>query len=170
MSDKNGKYFANNHTVLVCMFVICAVSCVILLCFGGFKTFLFDDISQIDIVYRDTLLEVIQNCKRLDCNPPLSHILSHFWLKCVPYGTVYLKIFNIIMVSIGTFICGCAAYRLNGSIAGIAVFLPWLFYIIKGSIQKQATFWPASPSFADVVELYIQLASGHIWLLCWVCF
>lgn len=264
MLDKKGKHFANNHTVLVCMFVICAVSCVILLCFGGFKTFWLDDIAQIDIVYRDTLLEVIQNCKSLDCNPPLSHILSHFWLKCVPYGTVYLKSFNIIMVSVGTFICGCVAYRLNGSIAGIAVticgavsscltrnaaytfrpygclflfssilfyifikrwleqkdyiflfticissllythyfgimvvgtlffadflyslkyktfrrlipylvgiivFLPWLFYIIKESIQRLANFWPESPGLADVVELYIQLASGHIWLLCGV--
>lgn len=87
---------------------------------GDMQSLWMDDIAQIQIASQRTLKLMIKENIGLDNNPPLSHFLSFFWIRMVPYGTGWLKLFSVIFVAVGLFVCGLIAYDMAGVWAGIA--------------------------------------------------
>ena len=86
--------------------------------YGQYRRLWMDDIMQIDMVWRDTLPEMLRAVIALDNNPPLSHLITFFWIKIVPYGTFWLLIPSILFVTLGIFFVGFSAYRMHGKLAG----------------------------------------------------
>lgn len=89
---------------------------------GDMQSLWMDDIAQIQIASQRTLKLMIKENIGLDNNPPLSHFLSFFWIRMVPYGTGWLKLFSVIFVAVGLFVCGLIAYDMAG--CGLALRLP----------------------------------------------
>lgn len=87
-----------------------------------------DDLAQIQIAVQDSLIDMFKETTILDNNPPLYHFLSYFWIRLVPYGTGWLKLLNIIFVSIGLYLCGMAAMEIKNRTAGIICVLAGLLH------------------------------------------
>lgn len=87
-----------------------------------------DDLAQIQIAVQDSLVNMFKETIILDNNPPLYHFLSYFWIRLVPYGTGWLKLLNIIFVSIGLYLCGITAMEIKNRTAGIICVLMGLLH------------------------------------------
>lgn len=113
--------------------VVTLSSFVIMLLYAGEWSLWSDDLGTLGFIAEDVELNTVIERISFECgyNPPLFYILAYFWLRIVPYGTVYLKLFNIILCSIGIWLCGIAAKYIKGDraaliatiIAGTSVFL-----------------------------------------------
>ncbi|MBQ4061380.1 MAG: GtrA family protein, partial [Christensenellaceae bacterium] len=117
-AGKTQKFVLKN----VCYIALLAVSAAafaIMVKFADLRSFWMDDIFQIDISWQDSLKDMMERMLVADNNPPLSHILTYVWIRIVPYGTVNLKLFNIILVTLGIYVSGLTANRLRGTVAGI---------------------------------------------------
>ena len=90
-----------------------------MIAFCNIRSLWMDDLAQIKIISVSSLSALLKNNMMIDNNPPVSHLLSYFWLNIVPYGTGWLKLMNIILTAIGVFTCGVVAYELWGKWAGI---------------------------------------------------
>ena len=109
-----------NKKIYLSLGIISLVYLVGMSVLSNMQSLWMDDIAQIQIVMQDSLGAMLKENMIVDNNPPLSHLLSFFWIRLVPYGTGWLKLLNIILVSIGIFICGVVSYDLSGKWGGIA--------------------------------------------------
>lgn len=132
-----------------------AIYFIYLVIFCNIRSLWMDDLAQIKIGMQDNLQNLISENISLDNNPPLSHILSYFWIRIVPYGTGWLKLMNIIFVSIGIYFCGLFAYRRMGLMASLfCVFLAMInkgiIYLAAYTIRPYGLFF-----FLSAVMLYL---------------
>lgn len=115
----NIKDFVSKNAFYIALFVVSTAAFAVMMKFAGARSFWMDDIFQIDMSWQDSLKDMMARILVADNNPPLSHILTYVWIRIVPYGTVNLKLFNIILVTLGIYVSGLTANRLRGTVAGI---------------------------------------------------
>lgn len=108
---KKRKYYI--YFSILCIYLL------MLIYFCDIRSLWSDDLAQMEIALKPSLGTLLNKCISLDNNPPLSHLLSAIWIRIVPYGCGWLKLFNIIVVTIGIFICGIVSEDLMGQWAGI---------------------------------------------------
>ncbi|MFT3982342.1 MAG: hypothetical protein QM697_00430 [Lachnospiraceae bacterium] len=129
-----------------------------MLVFCDLRSLWMDDLAQIQIAVQSTIPDMIRETISLDNNPPLFHLLSFFWIRMVPYGTGWLKLINIIFVSIGLYLCGLISFEIRGRSAGIICVLLGLLH--RGVVSLAAyTFRPYGLYFcisALMLFLYIR--------------
>ncbi len=82
------------------------------------RSFWMDDIFQIDISVQGSLKEMLDRCLVADNNPPLSHLLTYIWVRIMPYGTVNLKLLNILITCVGVWFCALTGKQLGGERTG----------------------------------------------------
>ena len=127
-----------------------------LLCvFAHGKTLWFDDVCQINMVYKCSLQDAISNIREYDNNPPASHLLSFLWIELAPYGTAWLKLPSIVFVTIAIVLIAFTADNIYGEVFGI---LSMVAGCSLGIIVERAayTFRPYGLFFfASALVLYL---------------
>ncbi len=152
MKNENAK---TTKKMILLLGIISIAFFVYAVLFCNIRSLWMDDLAQMKIALQSNLSGMIAENIKLDNNPPLSHLFSYFWIRMVPYGTGWLKLMNIMYVSIGVFFCGLSAYRFYGEIAGTACM--FLCMINKGIVYLAAyTFRPYGLFFMlSAIVLYV---------------
>ncbi len=109
---------SRKRTYYILIFITC-IYFIVLTALCDMKSLWSDDLAQMEIALKPSLKTLLGKCISLDNNPPFSHILSAIWIRLVPYGCGWLKVFNIFVVTLGIFICGIVSIDLIGQWAGI---------------------------------------------------
>lgn len=115
------KRLITNYPSVIARIVIIGIFAFTMLYFADDWSLWADDIATIEFVSQEVGLKTI--CERIwsdvHSNTPLFYIIAFFWLRIVPYGTVYLKAINIIFCCVGIWFCGESAKLVKGERAGI---------------------------------------------------
>lgn len=110
-----------NHPYLVARIIIICCSFVVMLYFAGDFSLWSDDLATIEFVSEQNTIpqnidSVLEDATH---NPPLYYLLAFVWLRLVPYGTVWIKLLNMLLVCTGIFLCGSVAKRIRGDHAAL---------------------------------------------------
>lgn len=119
--------------------------------YAGTRSLWADDLATIGYVAKGQTLQTIYQRILSDTmyNAPLFYILAFFWLRIMPYGTAYLKLFNILLCCLGVWFCGTAAQKLRGDRAAVI-----------------ATIFAATSTFMVNYVAYTFRCYGLVFVLC----
>lgn len=124
---KKEPYFWLRLSVVVIAFVT-------MMLFAGKWSLWADDLATLDFVAEDIPLRmnIVRILDEAKYNPPLFYVLAYIWLRLMPFGTVYLKLLNILLCCAGIWLCGTAAKRISGDRAGLiaTMFAATSFFLI----------------------------------------
>lgn len=114
-------FFKGKPTLLL-RTVIVVLAFLVMLSVAGDLSLWADDLATIQFVAEGQSLHSIVEKLRMEAyyNPPLFYIIAYLWLRIVPYGTVYLKLLNILFVCCGICLCGTAAKKIAGDRAAVS--------------------------------------------------
>lgn len=92
---------------------------IFILCFSNIKSLWYDDIYQIYFSWDRTFADSMNIVSKVDLNPPLWAVLSFLWLKIAPFGTAWVKLPSMLLVSMSTVIVGAIGKDLYGKRVGV---------------------------------------------------
>jgi uncharacterized membrane protein len=112
-----------SNPYLICRLLVVGLSLAIMIKFGGRVSLWSDDLATISFVSPSIPFseQIRQISLDAETNPPLFYILAWFWIRIVPYGTLWLKLLNILFVTLGIWFCGSMAKRIRGERAALIV-------------------------------------------------
>lgn len=155
--SKAKEYISNNPYLFARMFII-LISFVVMLKFAGDFSLWSDDLATIEFVSeQNTLSQNIDSIlEDATHNPPLYYILAFFWLRIMPYGTVFIKLLNIILVCAGGFLLGTLAKKIRGD---RAAFIVTILSISSYFVVSQAAY--TFRSYGLVYPLVVLLLMAY---------
>lgn len=110
------KRYACQQPYLLARIVVIILSFGVMLYFADDFSLWSDDLATIEFVSEQNTLS--QNIESILAdathNPPLYYVLAYIWLRIMPYGTVFIKLLNIILVCVGTVLLGSLAKKIRG--------------------------------------------------------
>lgn len=129
--------FVTRHWPVISIALIALSELLVLLNHAGAKSLWIDELTQLHNSHADRggLIASLKSFAQSDYSPPLSTVITYFWLKIAPYGTFWLKLPSVIFLTVGTFIMGLTGKRLLGSMGGIVCALLctcWVMLIDTG--------------------------------------
>lgn len=146
-------YFLARIAIICCSFVV-------MLYFAGDLSLWSDDLATIEFVSeQNTLTQNIESIL-VDAthNPPLYYFLAFFWLRLVPYGTIWIKLMNILLVCLGIFICGALAKKIRGERAAMmtTILASSSYFLISQAAYTFRSYGLLYPLSALLLYLYYK--------------
>lgn len=112
--------------------------------FAGRWSLWADDFATISFVAEDVPLStnITRILSEARYNPPLFYVFAYFWLRIMPYGTVYLRLLSILLCCAGIWFCGTAAKRIAGERASLiaAIFAATSYFLISHAAYAFRSF------------------------------
>ena len=94
------KYeFFKRNKYCITILAIALFNFIFTLSFSGIKSLWYDDIYQLYFSWDRSFFESMELISKVDLNPPLWAMLAFVWLKIAPFGTVWVKLPSMILVS-----------------------------------------------------------------------